>query len=182
MSKFAHIVNSVVVEVISDDAGPLASRYHPDFVETLVPCANAVSAGWAYSSGKFSAPVEPEIDLSILKSSLIESVNAQAEAARMKYITPGEGQAMTYTEKLAQARAFLAAGSPQDADFPMLANEVGITADNIAGVAEAVTKAYEKWLALGAAIEKVRMGVNKAIADASDAARARQAFSEVSWP
>ena len=117
-----------------------------------------------------------------LKLALVVEVNSEAEAQRKKYITPGEGQAMTYTEKLAQARAFQAATSPDPADYPMIANEIGITASTAAGVAEAVITAYGAWAAIGAAIERVRMQTNKSIFDAVDADAARAVRVGVVWP
>lgn len=120
--------------------------------------------------------------LASLKLALIVEVNSEAETQRKKYITPGEGQAMTYTEKLAQARAFLAATAPDPADFPMIANEIGITAPTASGVAEAVVAEYTAWATIGTAIEGVRMRTKKSISDAADADTARALRVAVVWP
>ena len=61
-------------------------------------------------------------------------VDAGAEAERGKYITSGAGQAMTYQQKAAEAKAFTEAETPDEADYPMLAAEVGITAEIFTGL------------------------------------------------
>ncbi len=161
--------------------------FSDDGVVTVFPSENGdtpghtVLADWLSSGGEIaeSAPARP---LSDVKDQLIAEINAAAEGERLKYITAGEGQAMTYTEKLAQARAFLAASAPDPADYPMIANEVDITAADAASVAEAVVSAYSAWAAIGAAIEKTRMEANKSITAATDAPAARAIRNNVVWP
>ncbi|QIO64768.1 hypothetical protein [Rhizobium leguminosarum] len=117
-----------------------------------------------------------------LKAQLRVSIDFAAEAQRLKYITPGAGQAMTYQAKAAEAKAFLASEDPQQSDYPMLSAEVGITAGNLAAVAQIVASAYAQWQAIGAAIEAARLGGKAAVEAASDATAAQAAADAVTWP
>ncbi len=124
----------------------------------------------------------PTVDLDTLKVRLAASIDAAAENERLKYITSGAGQAMTYQRKAEEARACLVATDPQPADYPMLAAEIGITAATLTGVAEVVNAAYQAWLAIGAQIEAARLGAKAAIDAATTADEARAAAEAVVWP
>ncbi|SOC83131.1 hypothetical protein SAMN05421890_1576 [Ensifer adhaerens] len=182
---YARIQNGIAVEVV--DLGNLLPEavYHPDISADFISASEAVHTGWRWDGKTFLPPLPSEATeeaLNDLKRALVQEVNAAAEAERKRYITAGEGQAMTYTEKLAQARAFLAIAGADPGDYPMIANEVGITATSAAGVAEAVIAAYTAWATIGAAIEKVRMTANKAIMDAADPDAARAIRDTIIWP
>ena len=185
MSLFASVSNGVVTEVIPaiikmDGADvPVAQRYHPDFVSGLVACPDDTKPGYSYDGKKFSAPASPSIDQ--VKASLKAAIDIGAETERLKYITPGAGQAMTYQQKADEAARYLAASNPKASDYPLLSAEVGITASDIAGVAQTVSAAFSHWQDIGGAIEAVRLGAKKAIDDATtiDAANAA---ANVTWP
>ena len=117
-----------------------------------------------------------------LKAALRAGVDKAAETARLKYITAGAGQAMTYAQKADQALRYLAANEPDEADYPLLAAEVGITAADIGAVAEIVSTAYQNWQLLGAAIEAARLGTKKAIDEATTEEAARTAAAAAIWP
>lgn len=134
------------------------------------------------AAGIRSMDLSPAMLLPSIKAGLIAQVNAEAEAERLKYITAGASQALTYQEKLAQARACLAEASPVAADYPMLENEIGISGASLQDVAQAIVDAYAAWQQVGAAIEKVRMAGNKAISEAADEASTRAARAAITWP
>ena len=73
-----------------------------------------------------------------------------------------------YLLKLDEARRWAAATAPDDADYPLLSAEVGITAPTIAGVAATVLGMSSAWIAIAAAIETARLGAKAAIAAAED--------------
>jgi len=127
-------------------------------------------------------PTPPEPTLEELKVQLRSALDTAAEFERLKYITPGAGQAMTYQAKAAEAKAFVASEDPQPSDFPMLSAEVGITADSLAEVAQIVVAAYAQWQMIGAEIESARLGGKAAIASAEDADAAQAAYDAVIWP
>ncbi|MFC3074702.1 hypothetical protein [Shinella pollutisoli] len=116
-----------------------------------------------------------------VKAQLRRTIDEAAERERLKYITPGAGQAMTYAEKAAQARQCLAAEDPQPEHYPLLAGEIGITAETLTGVAEVVSAAYGQWLVVGALIEAARLGA-KAAVEAATTAEEAKAAAVVPWP
>jgi hypothetical protein len=117
-----------------------------------------------------------------LKSELKRRVDEKAEAERLKYITAGAGQAMTYAQKADEARLCLAAAGPDPEDYPLLAAEIGITAATLVGVAQVVAAANSQWLLIGAAIEAARLSGKKAISDAANEEDAQAAAAAVVWP
>lgn len=121
-------------------------------------------------------------DLAAIKSGYKAAIDAAAEIERLRYITPGGGQALTYMQKSDEARRYLSAATPLPKDYPLLAAEVGITADDIAGVAAVVAAAFSQWQTVGAAIEAVRIGGKAAVEAAETQADAHAAFDAISWP
>lgn len=130
-------------------------------------------------------PIEgPELDA--IKDTLKAAIDSSAEIERMKYITAGAGQAMTYMQKADEASRYLATvakgETPAAADYPLLSAEVGITAATIGEVAAVVNGAFIFWQQKGAAIEAARLGAKAAIDAASTAADAQAAADGVMWP
>lgn len=129
--------------------------------------------------------------LADVKSVLSSRVDADAERVRLRYITPGVGQSMTYLEKHNQAIAVEAMGqqaanalSEQDrtAQFPTLAASVGIEAATLWDCAQIVVQTYEAWAALSNQIERTRLMGKRSISLASDAAAAQAAYEAITWP
>ncbi|SBW13574.1 hypothetical protein BR10RB9215_C10382 [Brucella sp. 10RB9215] len=128
------------------------------------------------------APYGIFFEIGSLKNALKQQVDRAAETERLKYITPGAGQAMTYQQKVDEARAFKAASNPKASDYPILSSEVGITAETIGGVADIVLAAFARWQQIGAMIESVRLGAKRDIDAAEDEAAARAIIEAVVWP
>lgn len=145
---------------------------------------SAINSGGSFEivSGK-PKPVAPQPQaISVIKAALKQDVDAAAEAERLQYITPGNGQAMTYQQKVAEAQAFKAASNPQSSEYPMLSSEVGITAETIDDVADVVLAAFAQWQQIGAAIESIRLGAKRNIDVAQDEAAARAVVNAIVWP
>ena len=128
--------------------------------------------------------------LDAVKTALKRKVDDDAEAARLRYVTPGAGMAMTYSEKHAQARAVLALGeaganalteAERQDQFPVLAVSVGIEASTLWACAGLVIARYEAFADIAGVIERTRLLGKKAISDASDAAGARAAYGAIAW-
>lgn len=119
--------------------------------------------------------------LATLKVTLAAKVDADAEAARLLWITPGSGQALTYEQKRAEAERMAADPAPQPEAYPLLAAEVGITANTLAAVGTLVRARAAAWTAIAAQIESLRLQAKAAILAASNAAQARAAAA-VPWP
>jgi len=137
------------------------------------------------------AAIESYDVLSDLKATLRTKVDADAEAVRQSYITPGVGQSMTYLEKHNQAIAVESMGeaaanalSEQDrtAQFPTLAASVGVEAAALWDCAQIVVQTYEAWAALSNQIERARLMGKMSISLASDAAAAQAAYEAITWP
>nr|WP_282188626.1 hypothetical protein [Brucella tritici] len=126
--------------------------------------------------------VETAPNLATVKTALKAKIDADAEIERLKYITPGNGQAMTYQQKVTEAQAFKAAASPVEADYPILSSEVGITAETLGEVADTVLAAFAQWQQIGAAIESIRLGAKRDIDAAQDEAAARAVVNAIVWP
>lgn len=108
-------------------------------------------------------------------------IDAAAERERLRYITPGAGQAMTYQAKVEEARALaMETEDPDPAHYPLLSAEIGITAPSLAEVASVVVAAYQQWQMIGAAIEAARLGAKRAV-DLAETLADLDAI-EVTWP
>ncbi len=117
-----------------------------------------------------------------VQATLTSRIDAVAEGIRAKYLTPGSGQAFTYLQKLAEARAYLAAAKPVDSDYPLLNASLGIEGATIADVAAMVTKIAALWTVIAAAIETARLGGKAAIGASLDVEAALAAFNAIKWP
>ena len=117
----------------------------------LQPCETwhqRVIDDWVAAGGEIEdppAPPPPSVD------DLIARIDAEAEAVRAQYITPGSGQAMVYGAKQAEARAYQAAGKPSDlTDYPLLGAEVGITTPTASEIAALWLAMEAQWIAAAA--------------------------------
>lgn len=126
-------------------------------------------------------PFEPPA-LDSVKAGLKAQLDMDAEAVRLHFITPGAGQAMTYQQKAAEAAACLADADPDATDYPLLAAEIGITSETLAGVAAVVHGQHQAWRIIGGQIEAARLNGKKEIDAAGSVADAQAAFDAVEWP
>ena len=146
----------------------------------LAPVIRAAIDQWI-ADEKPVQPYEPP-PLDEVKADLKARLDTAAENERLKYITGGSGQAMTYQQKAAEAAACLADTDPDPTDYPLLAAEVGITGATLTEVAQTVYDAHQTWRMIGAQIEAARLG-GKAAIDAADTKEDVQAaFEAVTWP
>jgi len=132
--------------------------------------------------GELVPDVVQTVPLVTIKTAQKVEIDRLAEIERLKYITPGAGQAMTYQQKVAEAQSYKAATNPKPADYPILASEVGITAPTLSEVADTVLAAYRQWQQIGAGIEAIRLGAKRDIDAAGTEAAARAVVDSISWP
>lgn len=164
-------------QAIGGDPDKLLQDYPAGTIQ--VPLKPGVDYEW--QDGEWvHAP--PPVELGELKAGLKAQIDADAEAERLKYITPGAGQAMAYLQKAMEATAYLGETDPDPADYPLLAAEIGITGATLAEVAQAVHDAHQMWRVIGAQIEAARLGGKAAIDAAETAEDAQAAFEAVTWP
>ncbi|EJF92638.1 hypothetical protein [Bartonella tamiae] len=138
-------------------------------------------------------PEPPKPDLKEFKSHIKQFIDQNAEQERLKYITNGVGQSMTYQEKVAQAEnysgqytAYLANPDkntkPNEAEYPLLKASLDIDGDTLLEVAETVTFAYTQWQYVGAEIEKTRLQAKQAIDEAKTIEVAQAVYDAIKWP
>lgn len=116
-----------------------------------------------------------------LRSSALAQIDALAESARLRYMTGGAGQALTYQKKAAEAKSYLSTSNPNATDYPMLSAEVGLTSDTLLGVAQIVAAKDAAWGLVGGDIERIRLGAKTAIRAAVSVEAINAALS-VAWP
>lgn len=109
-------------------------------------------------------------ELSAARGRAIAQVNGWAAQERAKHITAIPGQDMIYLAKEAEAIRWLGADpAPTDpADFPLIAAEIGITAETSDQLAQLWVNLGHLWRGLAAQIETARLGTIKAITEAGD--------------
>ncbi len=106
------------------------------------------------------------------------AIDAQAEAVRAQFITAAPGQAMTYLQKEAEARAW--AANPATLT-PILAGEAEAMGVTIAALAADVIANADAWGLIGGKIEGARRAAKRAATEATDAAGIRAA-TNINWP
>lgn len=135
----------------------------------------------------------PEPPLSEIKKQLKQQVDMAAENERLKYITSGVGQSMTYQEKYNQAvdysKKYTAhkqapdeLPEPNENDYLLLKASLGIDGNTLIEVAETVTYSFAIWQQIGAAIEAKRLETKALIDEAESVAEAKSIFETMKWP
>lgn len=123
------------------------------------------------------AVVIAEINLEPVRQAIYRKIDQEAEEFRLKFITPGAGQAVTYIWKSMEAQAWLADNS---AAVPIIEAEAVALGVPVAAVVQEVMVAMGQWKAMGAAIEGARRGAKKAVAAATNVAEIHTAGT-VNW-
>ncbi|SDH88101.1 hypothetical protein [Roseospirillum parvum] len=167
-----------------DDTLAELAGWHPVVAEYDPRLVVATGGGtWDAESGLVTPATSPIPDL---RERLCAEVDAAAEAARNRYLTPGSGQALTYQRKEAAARACLSAHSesnpPDPADWPMLACDIPSQAGSVLGAAQTIIANADAWEAVAAQIEAIRLAAKTAIRAAVTDAEALAIPAGLEWP
>lgn len=112
------------------------------------------------------AGVPANVVLAAVKARGKIAIDAEAERQRLRWITGGAGQAMTYARKVDEAKAVQTAGDLDPKDFPLLAASIGINGDDLKTVAATVLAMDKAWAMIGAAIEAARLAAKKEVDEA----------------
>lgn len=174
-------------------AGMTAINLDVDQVSRVMAVLDAgADSGLIYEGGTLYVPAElaaavsaidPDDEgpyLARIKIDLKRAIDDAAEAERLRYITGGSGQAMTYARKVEEARAASADPAPSAANYPLLAASIGIDGPDVAAIAAVVLLMDAAWAQIGAAIEAARLGAKAAIDLAQTTAAARAVVP--AWP
>lgn len=181
---YARIVAGVVAEVVELAPGVAPSEvYAGADPDGFVACREGVGEGWTFDGEWWRGAGQAicALGLDDLKAALLLTIDAAAEAERLKYITAGAGQAMTYQQKASEAVMLEDDPDPQLAAYPLLSAEIGITAPTLAEVGVIVRQAHGQWILIGAGIEAVRLAAKRAVTEAATH-EAAQAAADVTWP
>lgn len=119
----------------------------------------------------------------LVQKRLCDQVDRDAEGLRCRFITPGTGKAMSYQEKLAEARLVL--DDPQAIDValvPILAAEATARGITVEQAATLVHQTYLAFKSIEAQINANTITSKAAISAASDAPAAQAAYEAITWP
>ncbi|WP_319484519.1 hypothetical protein [uncultured Cohaesibacter sp.] len=104
--------------------------------------------------------------LEAAKSIALDAINTKIAAERAALLTDMVGQEMIYLAKEAEAKAWQAEINPDLADYPLLAAEVGITADDADALAALWLLMADQWRKTAARLEAIRLKAKADIAAA----------------
>lgn len=122
------------------------------------------------------------MDLEAIKSRVKNVIDRDAEAARQRVITPGEGQAMTYLRKADAARLLLAGQPISAAQAQRIKDEaerLGCDEDEAATV---IVNLADRWEALDAQIDNMRLTSKAQVDAATSGAAIQSVLDALSWP
>lgn len=119
-------------------------------------------------------------NLPMLRAQAISNINQQAEDFRAKFITLGEGQAMAYQQKKAEADAFLANTAINPAEIPHIAFEAELYGATLMEQAVLVVTKFYEWQTISALIERARSAANARVKAAANPTEIDAAL-EVDW-
>lgn len=82
MSKYARVVDGLVVEVVNLGEFSPGDVFTPELANEFVPCdGSEVAQGWGYSDGEFFPPTATDISLSDAKAARIALLTSSCAAA-----------------------------------------------------------------------------------------------------
>jgi hypothetical protein len=116
--------------------------------------------------------------LSAVKTRLKADIDFQAEQIRLRYITPGSGQAMVYQRKEQEAYRFQDTGEVG----PHIAVEAARLEGTPAAIAELFIVMANTWAQMSAQIEDARLRGKDAVEAAETIAAAEAARDAIVWP
>lgn len=133
-------------------------------------------------------PILDAADLAAAKAAGREILARASEAARQRFMTPGDLKSAVYQTKQREAQAWQATvdagGTPEPADFPFLkarAERLAPGAPDYQGVADEWNALAAAWLTAGPAIENLYEAAVEAVSAATTAEEVLAA-TRVVWP
>lgn len=134
------------------------------------------SAGWSLRE---KAAEERAAALTRAQRDTLADIDAQAEMARARLLTPASGQTAAYAEKEREARDLIGGGS---GPWPFLGAEALATGIAIDALAAAVVVNADRWRAIAAQIEATRRAAKVKVRVADSAAALAAAIAGLRWP
>lgn len=160
----AIVINENTLSVVCYWNGVIGA-YTPNTGDIAIPCplnADPNDSAWL---NILNNPVDlAEAKIAFAKERAIFRVDQMAGDKRMQYITFAPGQDATYTSKLADAKAYIAAEYPANsAPYPWVHEEAMATGKMPGQVAYTIVQTASAWMKIGAKIEGARLAAKKAI-------------------
>jgi hypothetical protein len=129
-------------------------------------------------------------DLAAEQAQALVLIDAQAEACRLQWLTPGSGQALEYQETAAEAAAAAVAPDPLDpVKFPMLAAEMqaqigaGVTpAPTLRQIQQQASAQQAAWAVAGTAIKQMRRTAKLKVSAATTIKAVNAIVAGLAWP
>lgn len=147
--------------------------------------------GWAPGTsvgGYTLAPWSMLPDMPAIRERLKSDIDRNAETARMKYVTPGAGQALTYDRKRREAMQAIDDLAPTADKYPVLSASIGIEVPNTGNaksdfdaISSIVIGKELQWAALARVIEVLRLSAKKSV-DAASTPDEAESAAQVTWP
>lgn len=171
-------------QIKSIDGKPVLRPLVEDGHDAFAAAYGAISFTYVIAAAEVTK--QWTVDLAKLRSSVINRIDAAAEACRLAYVTPGSAQALVYQRKGNQARDCMAnydaQNPPPVGTYPALEAEVGITGADVIGVAEVVKGLEDAWGTVADQIETIRLSAKADVAAAADAAGVKAVLDAIVWP
>jgi len=164
--KLAKIENDKVVNIAEFDDSQI-----PDWASDWVDATNLDIDMVDDGNGNFAYPPEPDItpeQIQEAKNNSYNSIDTIAERTRLRFITGGAGQSMTYQLKGSEADAYAAAGYPADlTDYPFIQAESTATGASPTDAANNIIAQRDAWLVVGVNIEEIRISGKVSVTNAT---------------
>lgn len=131
---------------------------------------SAPYAGESVNGVKYLIERQPVVEtLAELRARIEREVDAIAGETRLRFVSVSPGQEMTYTAKLEDARAYIAAGYPADASpFIWINAEAEATGATPTQVADLIVYTAGVWSTIGAQIEGHRQATKQIITNSDE--------------
>lgn len=166
------VFNGIEWDVVEDHRGTIL--YSPEGQKIEVKKLGPIPEGYSTTP-----PPEP---IKIVKDRGLLSIDNDAESARAGFITAGDGQAMVYQQKVAEAEKYQAADAPDVANYPLLSAEATAFGLELSALADTVLTLRDQWLVVAAQIEATRLKAKEAVKAATSHEQIETILNGLSWP
>lgn len=114
MNEAAGAVENIIE--LPDDPDPTTRPYTPPAGRILVDDDGTAQAGGSWDGVAFQPP--PSSPLEEIRAAALLNVDTSAEAARQRFISPGDGKMLSYEAKRGEAESWAADDAPDPANYP----------------------------------------------------------------
>lgn len=157
-----------------------STHYVRDGAAALKPARPGPWAVFDFAAGEWTDPRSPEqvlADLQAAQAEAVAKVNAAVGQVRRRFVTDIPGQDMLYLRKEAEAARWISDPEPDLADYPLIAAEIGITAEDGDQMAQIWINMADLWAGIAAQLETLRLGHIAQVEVAADQAGIEAALS-----